>query len=121
MKKLLLKSKLGILTALLLSTPAYAQDNAVQIYFSYVRQAFLLMLASLRELNTSTKIAILAALVFISVIAYLRTRDVASNNMRRARDLHKKAVELHEQGKDEESARLYSKSNEYREKAEEQS
>ncbi|MBS3132616.1 hypothetical protein J4470_00610 [Candidatus Woesearchaeota archaeon] len=118
MNKVLLKFELGITTALLLSTAAYAQDNAVQTYFRYVRMALLELTDSLKNLNTSTKIAIIAALAFIAVMAYLKARDTASNNMRRARDLHKKAVELHEQGEDDEAAEHYQKASEYREKAE---
>ena len=118
MNKLLLKSKLGIVAALLLPTSAYAQDNAVQTYLSYVRQAFFEIFTTLRSLNNSVKLAILAGLVFIAIIIYLRTKDTMSNNMRRARGLHKRALELHEQGKDEESAKLYQKANTYREKGE---
>lgn len=116
MKGALLKFKLSIVMILAASTAAYAQ--AAQTYLSYVRQAFLEILNSLRNLSTSAKTAILAALIFLAVILYLRTRSTASNNMRKARDLHKKAVELHERGNDEEAVQYYKKSSEYREKAE---
>ncbi len=82
-------------------------------YFSYAKSA-------VKELSTSTKIAILAFLAFLAIIAYLRGRDTAGNNIRRARELHQKAVELHEKGKAEEAAALYKKAAEYREKAEAQ-
>jgi len=120
MKRALIKSKLAFLIAIALSKAAYAQESAVQTYFGYVQLAFLEMFSSLRGLGISLKLAILAGLVFIAILIYLRTRDTSSNNMRRARDFHKKAIELHEKGDDGRAAEHYQKANEYREKGESQ-
>ncbi|MAG15925.1 hypothetical protein CMO88_02595 [Candidatus Woesearchaeota archaeon] len=120
MKIMLIKSKLLFLIAIALSKTAYAQENAVQTYFGYVKLAIFELFSSLRDLGMSTKLAILAGLVSIALIIYFRTRDTASNNMRRARDLHKKASELHDSGNPQEAEDYYQKANTYREKAETQ-
>ena len=85
-------------------------------YASYVAVA----VSSLRGLSSSKKIAILAVLALIALIAYLRSRNTTSNNMRRARELHRKAIGFHEKGKAEEAAGHYKKAAEYRERAEAQ-
>ncbi len=89
-------------------------------YFSYLKSAAEYAINSLIGLSLSKKIAILAVLAFIALIAYLRRRDTAGNNLRRARALHRKALELHEKGETEEATGHYKKAAEYREKAEAQ-
>ncbi len=89
-------------------------------YFSYAKNAAEYALGLLRELSLSTKITIFAIIAFIALMAYLRRRDTAGNNIRRARELHRKALELHEKGEAEEAAGHYKKASEYREKAEAQ-
>lgn len=101
-----------------MSTAAYAQDSYLKIYFGYIGSAFSELITSLQALNTSMKLSILAAFVFIVILFYVRTRDTTSNNIRKARDLHKKAVELHEKGEGGAAAEYYTKANEQREKAE---
>lgn len=89
-------------------------------YAFYVKSAAAHAVSSLRELSSSKKISILAVLAFIALIAYLRSRDALGNNLRKARELHRKAVELNEKGKTEEAALYYKKAADYREKAEAQ-
>ncbi len=89
-------------------------------YASYLKNAAAYAASSLRELSLSKKIAILGVLAFIALILYIRSRDTAGNNLRRARELHQKAVELNEKGKTEEAAEHYRQAEKFREKAEEQ-
>lgn len=87
-------------------------------YIPYAKGAATAAVNLLRGLSTSTKVAILAVIAFLALIVYLRSRDTAGNNLRRARELHQKAVELHEKGNTGEAAALYQKASECREKAE---
>ncbi len=89
-------------------------------YVSYIKKAAAELISTLNGLSMSTKIAILAVLVFLALIVYLRSRDTAKNNLRRAMGLHKKAVELHEKGKTEEATERYRQAEKFREKAEAQ-
>ncbi len=89
-------------------------------YVSYFKNAAAYAISLLRGLSSSKKIAILAVLAFIALLAYLRNRDTTGNNLRRAREFHRKAVELNEKGKTEEAALYYRKSAGYRERAEAQ-
>ena len=89
-------------------------------YLSYIKNAAEYAISSLRAMSTSKKIAVLCVLAFIALILYLRVRNTAGNNIRRARELHQKAVELNEKGKAEEAASYYQKAADSREKAEAQ-
>ncbi|MBI2176273.1 hypothetical protein HYU40_02895 [Candidatus Woesearchaeota archaeon] len=58
----------------------------------------------------------LAAVIFI----FSRLRDNAANNLRKAKELHEHASELHEAGNEEEAKLIFEKSSYHREKAYEQ-
>ncbi len=89
-------------------------------YLSYVKNTAAYAISSLRELSPSKKIAMLGVLAFIVLILYLRSRNTAGNNLRRARELHQKAVELNEKGKTAEADEHYKQAETFREKAEAQ-
>lgn len=89
-------------------------------YISYAKSAASYAISALKEMGLSKKIAILGVLAFIALIAYLRSRDTPGNNLRRARELHQKAVELNEKGKTGEAESYYKKAADCREKAEAQ-
>ena len=120
MKNLTGKLILNLLTWVILSTIAYAQDSPLGIYFGYVKSAVIELIDQVKNLTFPVKIAILIFLVILGVAVYLRTRDTGFNNMRRARQLHEKAVKKHEKGNTEGAAKHYQRASEYREKAEDQ-
>jgi hypothetical protein len=72
-------------------------------------------------ISTTAKVGLLLTLLFIAVIMFVRMKDSPSNNLRKAREMHDKAVKLHSEGKNEEAQASYSKADSYREKAQEQS
>jgi hypothetical protein len=71
--------------------------------------------------STTAKVGLLLTLLFIAIIIFIRMKDSPSNNLRKAREMHDRAVKLHSEGKDEEAQASYSKADSYREKAQEQS
>lgn len=72
------------------------------------------------SLPTLAKVAILAIVAVAVMFAFSRLRNTASNNLRRARELHEQAALLHESGDEEEAKLLLERSNYNREKAYEQ-
>jgi hypothetical protein len=63
------------------------------------------------------KIAALVIALVIFLAIFSRLKDNISNNLRKARSLHKKATNLHEDGDEKEAKVLFDKSNYHREKA----
>lgn len=78
-----------------------------------VKSAF----AALGGMPVAAKLALLAVFVAAAFIVFSRTRDSASNNLRKARSLHERATALHEKGREEEARLLFEKSSYHREKA----
>ncbi len=100
-----------------MSSSAYAQESAFSTYIGYIQAALAELMGSLRQLSTSAKIAIVASILLGAFLLYLRARDTAENNIRRARNFHKKALEFHEKGNEEEAQKYYDMASQYREKA----
>ncbi|MBI2136895.1 hypothetical protein HYU12_00035 [Candidatus Woesearchaeota archaeon] len=118
MKKLLAALYGAVATIAIKIQLAYAQASAAETYTGYVRQAFLEMLASARDMSVSAKLSIIAGAAIIAAMLYLRMRDTPANNLRKAREMHNKAVEHHKKGEHEKSAQYYQKAQQYRAKAE---
>jgi hypothetical protein len=118
MNKSLIRVKIAAIAVSVLSTKAYAQESPVLVYIGYMRAGLFELIDSLRQLSIPAKLAILASLAFGGLLLYLRTRDTPANNLRKARGLHRKAVELHEHGKEEKAAQYYAQASQLRQKAE---
>ena len=63
------------------------------------------------------KAIVAIAVLVAAVVLFMRARDNAANNFRRARALHTKASEMHEKGDEDDAKLLFEKSNYHREKA----
>ncbi len=72
------------------------------------------------SLPALAKVAILAIAAVAAVFAFSRLRNTASNNLRKAGELHEQATMLHESGDEEEAKLLFERSNYHRERAYEQ-
>ena len=78
------------------------------------------MVDTLINMSLTGKISLIVAAGLIIIALYLRYRDNAGNNFKKAREHHKKAIELHGQGREDDANKHYQAANEFREKAEEQ-
>ena len=115
----LAKINLAVVMLAALATVGYAQ-NPVQVYFGNGKAAMSEIISLLTKCNSSVKVAVLAAAIFVALLFYLRQRDIRSNNVRKAREYHQKGVKLHEKGKEDAATVQYQKANEFREKADTQ-
>ncbi|MBI2664261.1 hypothetical protein HYX10_02865 [Candidatus Woesearchaeota archaeon] len=106
----------ALLTSIPLAAASAASAGAQPDYLSTAVSGFAEVLGIVRS-NILAQIAIGLFAFIAAIMLYLRMRSTAANNMRRARNAHGKAVELHESGNEEEALKHYEKANEFREKA----
>jgi len=120
MQRLLFKFNPSIIVAILTSVAVQAQESAPVTYFQILRSGLSELVDALLMPGSPVQILAIAGAIGVVIIYYLRMRDTAGNNVRRARNHHKKGVEHHEKGNEEEASNYYTKANEFREKAEAQ-
>ena len=88
--------------------------------FADFAKPFKLVYATFAALPLLVKIAALIAIAAFVIFIFVRMKDNAANNLRRAKSLHEEASALHEGGNEEEARLRFEKSNYLREKAYEQ-
>ena len=106
----LFRMKIGAILLLLPVQSALALPGLIQSIDGILEQA--------GRINRTGQILLLTAFAILSLILYLRNRSSYSNNMRKARQMHKKAAGIHRKGDEDTAEEFYEKARELREKAE---